>query len=243
MASGDLISFRNTVTIVASPRPRVGKTLLARLLTNFHLHEGHAVAAFDLNVGDGTLAQFLPEHVTPSTIDNLKGQMAIFDRLTADDGVRKIVDLGRASFEPFFTLASQFGFGEEARSRGIALLVLYLMTPDDTSVEAYRSLRSRLPLDVLAPVQNELFGAAAQYSNKYAPMGSGTGVVRLPLLTSNARKYVERLPFSCAESQHAAATDADINIELQHWLRRIYLEFRELYLRIMLIELKSSIQL
>ena len=34
------MSFRNSVTIVASPRPRVGKTLLARLLTDFHLHEG-----------------------------------------------------------------------------------------------------------------------------------------------------------------------------------------------------------
>jgi len=60
------MSFRNSVTIVASPRPRVGKTLLARLLTAFHLQEGRSVAAFDLNTGEGTLAQFLPEHVTRS---------------------------------------------------------------------------------------------------------------------------------------------------------------------------------
>ncbi|MGB8893333.1 MAG: hypothetical protein WCD13_03315, partial [Pseudolabrys sp.] len=109
------MSFRNSVTIVASPRPRVGKTLLARLLTDFHLHEGRSVAAFDLNTGEGTLAQFLPEYVTRSAIDDLKGQMALFDRLMAEDGTPKIVDLGRASFEPFFTLASQFGFAEEAR--------------------------------------------------------------------------------------------------------------------------------
>ena len=31
------MSFRTSVTIVASPRPRVGKTLAARLLTDFHL--------------------------------------------------------------------------------------------------------------------------------------------------------------------------------------------------------------
>ena len=114
------MSFRNSVTIVASPRPRVGKTLLARLLTDFHLHEGRSVAAFDLNAGEGTLAQFLPEYVTRSAIDDLKGQMALFDRLMAEDGTPKIVDLGRASFEPFFALASQFGFAEEARRRGIA---------------------------------------------------------------------------------------------------------------------------
>ena len=113
------MSFRNSVTIVASPRPRVGKTLLARLLTDFHLQEGRPVAAFDLNAGEGTLAQFLPEHVTRSAIDDLKGQMALFDRLMAEDGATKIVDLGRASFEPFFALANQFGFAEEAHNRGI----------------------------------------------------------------------------------------------------------------------------
>ena len=34
--------FRNSIAIVASPRPRVGKTLLARLLTDFHLQEGRS---------------------------------------------------------------------------------------------------------------------------------------------------------------------------------------------------------
>jgi hypothetical protein len=125
--------LRNSIIIVASPRPRVGKTLLARLLTDFHLQEGRSVAAFDLNVGNGTLAQFLPAHVTLSAVDDLKGQMALFDRLIADDAVTKIVDLGHASFQLFFTLAHQFGFTREARSRGIAPVILYLLTPDYTS--------------------------------------------------------------------------------------------------------------
>ena len=238
------MSFRNSVTIVASPRPRVGKTLLARLLTDFHLQEGRAVAAFDLNAGEGTLAQFLPEHVTRSAIDDIKGQMALFDRLIADDGTTKIVDLGHASFEPFFALAHQFGFAEEARSRGIAPAVLYLLTPDRTSVEAYRSLRSRLSEAMLVPVHNEILGAA-QYRDKYGLMGSATAVVRLPVLAPSLRKYVETPPFSFADSRLAVALDEpiDVNIELQRWLRRIYLEFRKLNLRVLLTDLKSSIRL
>ena len=237
-----MMSFRNSVAIIASPRPRVGKTLLARLLTDFHLQEGRPVAAFDLNAGEGTLAQFLPEHVTRSAIDDLKGQMALFDRLMVEDGATKIVDVGRASFETFFALANQFGFAEEAHNRGIVPTLLYLMTPDGTSVESYRSLCSRLPGATLAPVHNEVFGVA-QYRNKYAPIGSGTVIVRLPLLAPNVRKYVERPPFSFADSERAAAVDVDVNIELQHWLRRIYREFRELDARIMLTDLRSSIQL
>jgi hypothetical protein len=162
------MSFRNSIAIITSPRPRVGKTLLARLLTDFHLQEGRPVAAFDLNAGEGTLAQFLPEHVTRSTIDDLKGQMALFDRLMTEDDAAKIVDLGRASFEHFFVLANQFGFTQEASRRGIVPVLLYLMSPDRTSVEAYRGLCSRLPEVMLAPVHNEIFGVA-QYGNKYAP--------------------------------------------------------------------------
>lgn len=238
------MSFRNSISIVASPRPRVGKTLLARLLTDFQLHEGRAVAAFDLNAGEATLAQFLPEHVTQSAIDDIKGQMALFDRLIANDGTNKIVDLGHASFEPFFSLAHKIGFAAEARNRGIAPAVLYILTPDRTSVEAYRNLCGRLSEAMLVPVHNEILGSA-QYRDRYGLIGSSTPVVRLPVLAPGLRKYVETPPFSFAESQLAVPPDVpiDVNLEVDRWLRRAYLEFRELDLRILLTDLKSSIRL
>jgi hypothetical protein len=233
------MSIRNSVTIVASPRPRVGKTLLARLLTDFHLHEGRSVMAFDVNVGEGTLVEFLPEHVTRSTLDDLKGQMALFDELIVGDGTTKIVDLGHASFELFFKLASQFGLAEEARSRGIVLVVQYFMAPDRTSVETYRSLRSRLPESMLVLVHNEMFGAI-QYREKYGPLGSDAVVMSLPLLAPRVRKHVERAPFSFGDS---TAASLDTYMELQDWLRQIYRQFREFELRILLIDVKTSIRL
>jgi hypothetical protein len=241
---GKPMSFRNSVTIVASPRPRVGKTLLARLLTGFHLHEGRSVAAFDLNSGEGTLAQFLPEHATASEIVDIQGQMALFDRLVADDGTTKIVDLGSESFESFFALATQIGFAEEARRRGIAPAILFVITPDHTSVEAYRWLRRRLSPATLAPVLNEMLGPA-QHRDKYPTSGSGASLVRFPVLAPGLRRYIEEPPFSFAHSRLANAKDIplDVHIELQRWLRKIYLEFRELDLRILLADLQSSIRL
>jgi hypothetical protein len=88
--------------LFASPRPRVSKNLLARLLADFHLHEGRSVAAFDLNIGERTLTQFLPEKTTIATIRDINGQMALFDRLVADEDTTKVIDLGHESFEPFF---------------------------------------------------------------------------------------------------------------------------------------------
>ena len=78
------MSFRNSITIVASPRPRVGKTLLARLLTDFHSQQDRSVAAFDLNSGEHTLAQFLPDCVVTANIRDINGQMALFDRLHSE---------------------------------------------------------------------------------------------------------------------------------------------------------------
>jgi hypothetical protein len=235
------MSFRSSVTITTSPRSRVGKTLLARLLTDFHAKEGHAVAAFDLNAGGGTLAQFLPEQTTVSSIGDIKGQMALFDRLIADDGAAKIVDLGHESFENFFGLAQKIGFADEALRRSIAPAILFIITPDATSVEAYRGLRRRFPRALLAPVHNEIFGSA-QHRDKYQLAGSGETMVHLPVLAPGLRKYVEKPPFSFA----APAPDklpAELVNELQRWQRRTFREFRELDLRILLADLQSSIRL
>jgi hypothetical protein len=238
------MSFRNSVTIVASPRSRVGKTLLARLLTDFHAQEGGAVAAFDLNTGGGTLGQFLPEHTTVSTIGDINGQMALFDRLIAEDGAAKIIDLGHESFESFFALAQQIGFAEEALKRAIAPAILFVITPDATSVEAYHGLRRCFPQAMLAPVHNEIFGSA-QHRDKYQLAGSGEVVVRLPVLAPGVRKYVETPPFSFSDSRLAVAVDMplEVHLELQRWLRRAFREFRELDLRILLANLQSSIRL
>lgn len=235
------MSLRSSVTVVASPRSRVGKTLLARLLTDFQVQEGHAVAAFDLNAGGATLAQFLPEHATPSTIGDVTGQMALFDRLITDDGAAKIVDLGHESFESFFALAQQIGFADEALRRGIAPAILYMITPDATSVEAYRALRSRFPRALLTPVLNEIFGSA-QHRDKYQYGGGSESILRLPALAPGLRKYVETPPFSFASPTLGGASPELAN-ELQRWLRRAFREFREFELRSLLTDLQTSIRL
>lgn len=225
-ASGEAMSLSSSVTIVASPRPRVGKTMLARLMTAFHQHEGRDVAAFDLNAGENALARFLPRETFSAAIGDVKQQMALFDALVAPDNVHKVVDLGAETFEGFFTLAEQIGFGEEARARRIA--VLFMLTPDRTSVEAFRALRRRFPALILALVHNEMFGAT-QHRDRY-PLAPGEPVARLPVLAPALRKYVETPPFSFDEAQLARATGIPLeaHIELQRWLRRAYGELREL---------------
>lgn len=238
------MSFRSSITIVASPRPRVGKTLLARLLADFHLQEARSVAAFDLNTGEQTLAQFLPAKTTIANVRDINGQMALFDRLVENEDVTKVIDVGHESFETFFAVAHQIGFVEEARRRSIAVAILFIVTPDQTSVEAYRNLRSRFAHATLAPALNEMLGSA-QHREKYPVVSGGPVMVRVPVLAPGLRRYIETPPFSFADSNMGNVVGMPIHAhsELQRWIRRIYLEFRELDLRILLADLRSSIRL
>ena len=62
------------VYIICSPRPLVGKTLIARLLSEFLLLKNGNVAAFDINLKEPSLLDYLPESPRPprSTIPSAR---------------------------------------------------------------------------------------------------------------------------------------------------------------------------
>ena len=231
------MSIRNTVTIVASPRPRVGKTLLARLLIDFHRHEGRNAEGYDLS-SEGTLTQFLPQQTHAAAVADIHGQMALFDRLIDGDGVHKVVDVGHEFFETFFAVVSQTDFAREARRREIAPAVLYVMTPDQSAAKAFAGLCDKLPPGVLTPVHNETLGGP-RLRGQYLLFSGGAAVLHLPALAPGLRRVIDKPPFSFI------GTDIPDNWhgEMERWLRRVFLEFREFHLRLLLADLQSSIQI
>src|SRR6185312_8821243 len=232
------MSPRNFITVVCSPRPRVGKTLVARLLADFHLHNGRKIAAFDVNADDAALSEFLPEHAARAEVTEIGGQMALFDRLVADDGTYKIVDVGHPAFKSFFAVARQIDLAEELRRRGSALVALFVATPDATSVEAFAQLRRDFSQAAIIPVQNELLGPAQQ-REKFAAPGAGSKAVHIPALAPGLRKVIDRRPFSFADT--AGDIPLETHLELQRWARKIHVEFREMELRVLLSNLQSSL--
>lgn len=236
------MSLRSFITIVASPRPRVGKTMLARLMADFHLYNGRNVSAYDLNPPDDALSQFLPSHTATASIAEVKGQMALFDELVRDDRNYRLVDVGAESFERFFLLARDIDFAREARKRGLAPVVLYIVSPDAASVDGYAALARLFPDAIFVPVHNEFLGAA-QHRDRFPPHGKGSAMLHVPALAPGLRRVTEKKPFSFFETSGSASPDVpiDIHIELQRWLRKIFLEMRELELRVLMADLQSSI--
>src|ERR1700688_2957228 len=145
---------RTPVYIICSPRPRVGKTLVARLLTEFLCGDGRSVAAFDINPDDFALADCLPRHTAVANMADTLGQIALFDKLVMDDGTAKIVDVGASSFKRFFVLLHELGFIQEAHRRALQPVVLFMADPDRRSMQAYASLQDQSRDVVLVPVYN-----------------------------------------------------------------------------------------
>src|ERR1051326_5976468 len=103
------------IYIVASPRPRVGKTVLARLLVEFFRASRRPLAAYDLNPRDPLLAGDFPQLFTPIDIADTPGQMMLFDRLVGRSAATRIIDVGYGAYDQFFAVMAEIDFVQDAR--------------------------------------------------------------------------------------------------------------------------------
>src|SRR6201747_127252 len=140
------------VYIICSPRPLVGKTLIARLLSEFLLLKNGTVAAFDINLKEPSLLEYLPKITETAEVDNTFGKMALMDRLIVNDGIAKVIDLGFHAFDEFFTMSEEIGFMKEAARRGVAPIILFIGDTDRASSRGYAMLQQQIPATSLITI-------------------------------------------------------------------------------------------
>ncbi|MCC6890030.1 MAG: hypothetical protein IT536_15975 [Hyphomicrobiales bacterium] len=232
------------VFIVASPRPATGKTFIARLVAEFLCLDGGAVAAFDLSPGDVALADQLPALTVPADLDSTRSQMQLFDRLIVADGVAKVVDLGHASFQRFFAVMEQIRFAQEAQRRGLEIVVLYAADAHRVSVQAYSILLRRLPDVVLVPVFNEGVLKNQKLRAHYPVTRAASVPVHIPLLAPALKTYAEQSGYSFLDFHGRVPAPVPFGpaYELRSWVKRTFLQFRELELRLLMDKLRCSLQ-
>src|SRR6202167_2737020 len=143
------------VYIICSPRPLVGKTLLARLLSEFLLLKNGTVAAFDINLKEPSLLEYLPKITETAEVEDTFGKMALMDRVIVNDGIAKVIDLGFHAFDEFFKMSEEIGFLKEAARRGIAPVILFVADADRVSVRGHLMLTQQIPATALITVDNE----------------------------------------------------------------------------------------
>jgi hypothetical protein len=214
------------VYIVCSPRPLVGKTLVARLLSEFLLLKNGKVLAFDVNLKEPSLLDFLPDITETAEIDDTVGKMALMDRLIVHDGIPKVIDLGFHAFDEFFKMTEEIGFMKEAVRRSIAPVILFVADTDRVSGRSFPTLERQIPPTSLVTVDNEYVVRGE------LPAAFARGkILNVGALPNFLKTYVDRLSFSFTDYLRQ---EKDSSTELHQWIRRNYLSFRELELSMIL---------
>jgi hypothetical protein len=232
---------RTPVFIVASPRPQVGKTFLARLLTDFLRLDGGQAVAFDLNPAGDALAD--PRLAAGCDLTDVRSQMALFDCLIVEDGIAKVIDLGHGSFGQFFTVVEDIGFIDEACRRAIEPVILFAADPHPVSAKAFADLQQRFPKAVAAPVFNEAILKGQKLRDRFRSGHAAAVPLQIPLLLPILKAHADKSWHSFADF-HAGMPEGvprGLAIELNAWTRRTFLEFRELELRLLLEKLRASL--
>jgi hypothetical protein len=217
---------QTAVYIICSPRPLVGRTLVARLLSEFLLLKNGAVTAFDINLKEPSLLEYLPDITETAEVDDTFGKMALMDRLIINDGVGKVIDLGFHAFDEFFKMSEEIGFMKEAARRGVAPVILFVADTDRVSVRGHAMLQQQIPATALVTIDNEhvLRGELPE------AMAQGR-ILRIAALPVFLKTYVDRLTFSFTDYLRA---EKDSSTELHQWIRKNYFSFRELELNLIL---------
>ena len=214
------------VYIVCSPRPLVGKTLIARLLSEFLLLKHGTVIPFDVNLKEPSLLEYLPDITETAEVDDTFGKMALMDRVILNDGVAKVIDLGFHAFDEFFKMTEEIGFIKEAVRRGVSPIVLFVGDTDRVSMRSYPMLQRQIPPTALVIVENE-YVVRGELPEAFA----AARVLRIAALPTFLKTYVDRLSFSFTDYLRS---EKDSSTELHQWIRRNYLSFRELELSLIL---------
>ena len=215
------------VYIICSPRPLVGKTLIARLLSEFLLLKNGTVNSFDINLKEPSLLEFLPDITETAEVEDTYGKMTLMDRIIVNDGIAKVIDLGFHAFDEFFKMSDEIGFMKEAARRGVTPVILFVADTDRVSARSYALLRDQIPGNALVVVDNE-FVARGELPEA---MTFGR-ILRIAALPTFLKTYVDRLTFSFTGYLRS---EKDSSTELHQWIRRNYLSFRELELSLILL--------
>src|SRR5258708_6653236 len=217
---------RTPVYIICSPRPLVGKTLIARLLSEFLLLKNGTVVAFDINLKEPSLLEYLPGTTETAEVDDTFGKMTLMDRLIVNDDIAKVIDLGFHAFDEFFKMSDEIGFMKEAARRGVAPVILFVADTDRASARGYAMLQQQIPATALVTIDNEYVVRGELPS----AMSHGR-ILRIAALPVFLKTYIDRLTFSFTDYLRH---EKDSSTELHQWIRGNYLSFRELELNLIL---------
>jgi hypothetical protein len=220
------------IHIVTSGETRNGKTLLARLLTDFVLLAGGDPLVHDADAPFGRLAEWYPGRAQIVDVETTRGQIALFDRMLGAPRRDHVVDLPARDLWRFFTVAEQTGFVEEAARNHQTVDVLFILDRPDVTLAALRAIRAGLDKVRIVPVLNEAVRLDARTAGGEDTLAALARLAefRLPRLDREMLRHVERPAFSFAGFLQSGDEELRplARTVLRGFLRTVFGQFQDL---------------
>jgi hypothetical protein len=208
------MAVQPTLYIVASDQHRNGKTLLARLLTDYLLLDGGDPFLVDTDAPDGALRSFFPGRTALADFASIRGQMKLFDTVLAAPGRDYVIDVATRHMEPFFGAEHDLSFFAECRKLGLRVFLFFVVDDSQTSVRAARVQQVHPDVSLFVPVRNLMVGSAWPEDD---------GALTLPFLAAPVASAIGNRRFSLrafvqGDTQRLAPDDA---LTLQNFLYEV----------------------
>jgi hypothetical protein len=224
---------RTIVFIACSPHARTGVSTTVRLLTDYYLSQQVRVRGFDTDPHEPFYQDLFPEIVHSIDINDVRGQIALFDSLLAEDEAPRIVDVWYRSFEKFFSTIKEIQFIEEAERVGLEPIFLYHVAPTERSLAGALALHATWRDTGIISVHNEgasPLGAEAHSILSYYP---ARGKFVLGALDLPVARVLQDVNFSFTRFLSAPSSEMSIVVRaaLKSWTLSIFTQFQSFELR------------
>ncbi len=176
-----------TIYIVASDQHRNGKTLLARIIADYLLLDGHDPFLIDTDAPEGPLRAFFPGRTALADFAAITGQMKLFDTILGSPGRDYVVDLPVRHMESFFAAERDLSFFKECHVQGFRIFLFYMVDNSFTSQKSARSLQRYPGVDLFVPVRNIMVRSAWPEED---------GALTLPFLPAPVASAISNRRFS-----------------------------------------------
>jgi hypothetical protein len=154
------VAEKPTIHIVASDANRNGKTLLARLITDYLLLDKRDPFLIDTDAPEGPLRHFFPGRTVLADFEKTPGQMKVFDTILGAPRRDYVVDLPQRHMHPFFTATKELNFWAEARAQGFRIFVYFIVDRAASSLKAGREIEQQAGADLFIAVRNDHVGSS-----------------------------------------------------------------------------------
>lgn len=220
------------IHFIGGEKGGVGKSVLARLLAQYHIDNNKPFKAFDGDLSHGALARFYNQFTEVVDLSDTECADRIFE-VASEDGCDVIVDLAAQSNRPLNRWIEEVGLLELCEEMGIKLTFWHVMDDGTDSVRLLdRMITTHGDQADYILVRNHgrgsNFSAFNESDARVKAEAAGALVMDLPALNSNCMRKIDQINASlwaAANNKNDASGPTLGMMERQRvrmWLKRSY---------------------